>query len=286
VSTWKIDKPQRKDLEGPVKSLEVYLAKGKLNVVGADGPARVEVNKVGTRGVTVSLEDGVLSVRHDVRKGWLRSFGGPIWWFGFGWRRFHAEVTIAVPRDVAASLSLTSGTVVASGLSGGTSVDVVSGSITLMGLTSRVRAKTVSGSIAAMGVGGDLSMETISGEIILAEAAAESVHARTISGAITCDVDNPYASAIRLSTTSGAITTRVPRDADLDVHLSATSGRITSAFDEVRPAGMPGARSAHGRLGAGMGQLSAHAVSGNVSLLARPAADASDGDTDSAGADR
>lgn len=275
MNTWKIDKPQRQDVDGEVKRLEVWLAKGKLNVVGADGPARVEVNRVGTRGVTVSLIDGVLSVKHDIRKTWFNAFG-PIWWFGSGWRRYHAEVTIAVPRDVAANLSLTSGSVVASGMSGGTTVDVVSGSITLMGLTSRVRAKTVSGSIAAMGVGGDLSMETISGEIILAEAAAESVHARTISGAITCDVDNPYASSIRLSTTSGAITARVPSDADLDVQLSATSGRITSGFAEVRPTGMPGARSAHGRLGTGIGQLSAHAVSGHVSLLARPAAEAND----------
>src|SRR5207247_7095577 len=124
-----------------------------------------------------------------------------------------------------------------------------SGGITLMGLGSRVRAKTVSGSIEALGVGGDLNLETVSGEIILADSAAERVYARTISGAITCDVDNPYAIQIRLDTTSGEITTRVPVDADLDVSLSVTSGRISSGFPQVRPSGPPGARSASGRLG-------------------------------------
>jgi DUF4097 and DUF4098 domain-containing protein YvlB len=275
LATWMIDKPQRLTLDGEVTQLDVWFASGKLNVVGGDGPARIEVNRVGTRGIEVTLADGVLSIRHRVRHGklgWL----GPIWWFGLGQRRYYADISVAVPGQSAGSLKVVSGSVVATGLSGGTTVDVVSGGITLMGLASRVRAKTVSGSIQALGGGGDLSMETVSGEIILADAAADRVYARTISGAITCDVDNPYPAEIRLATTSGEITTRIPVDADLVVNLSATSGRISSGFPEVRPAGPPGARSAHGRLGSGAGQLSASAVSGNVSLLVRPTADFSD----------
>jgi len=126
-------------------------------------------------------------------------------------------------------------------------------------------------------VSGDLTMETVSGEIILADSSAQRVAARTISGAITCDVDNPFASEIRLDTTSGEITARVPEDADLAVDLNATSGRIASSFPQVQLGGRPGMRNARGKLGAGTGHLYAHAISGNVSLLARPAEDLSGG---------
>jgi DUF4097 and DUF4098 domain-containing protein YvlB len=115
----------------------------------------------------------------------------------------------------------------------------------------------------------------VSGEISLADSSAERLTARTISGAVTCDLDNPYAHEVRLDTTSGAITVRVPEDADLDVYLSATSGRVTSAFPQVRSSGTPGIRSARGRIGTGSGTLNAYAISGSVSLLARPTEDVS-----------
>jgi len=142
-----------------------------------------------------------------------------------------------------------------------------------MGLGGAVRAKTISGSIEAMGVEGDLGMETVSGEISLAESSAERVQARTISGSVTCDLDNPFTREVRLDTTSGEITVRVPEDADLEVSLNATSGRVTSAFPQVRAVGLPGIHSASGRIGSGSGTLKAYAVSGAVSLLARPATD-------------
>jgi Putative adhesin len=272
VSTTIIDSPRRLTLEGDVAQLDVWLAHGKLRVVGTDGPARIEVTKVGTRGLAVTHADGVLTIRHEKDKGWLR-WTGPFWWFMAGRRRYHAEVTVAAPPTTIGSLTVISGSTVVSGLRNGATVDVTSGSITLMGLGGTVRAKTISGSIEALGVGGDLNMQTVSGEISLADSSADRVYARTISGAVTCDLDNPFAREVRLDTTSGAITIRVPENADLDVSLSATSGRVTSGFREVRGSDVPGHKSAHGVIGSGSGTLSAHAVSGSVSLLARPIGD-------------
>jgi DUF4097 and DUF4098 domain-containing protein YvlB len=279
MATWEIESPQRIALDGEVGELSVWLAHGKLRVVGTDGPTRLEVTSVGAKGITVSLEDGTLSVRHRFNPSWWHKIG-PFWWFLSGRHRYHASITIAVPPTCTADLTLISGNVVASGLRRGGSVDVTSGSITLMGLGGRVRAKTVSGSIQAMGVAGDLRLETVSGEITLAESSADRVTARTISGSVTCDLDNPFAREVRLDTTSGGITVRVPEDADLQVSLNATSGRVISAFPQVRVTGMPGLRSASGRLGTGSGTLNAYAVSGSVSLLARPAADRDDASAD------
>jgi hypothetical protein len=267
MSAWLIDSPQRLALEDDVTQLEVWLTSGKLRVVGTEGPPRIEVTKVGRRGVRVTLDNGVLSVRHEVPQHFWAKLG-PFWWFLSGWRNYHAHLTIAVPPQVASELTMISGSVVASGLHHGVTVDVTSGSITLMGLGARVGAKTVSGSIQAMGVAGDLVLETVSGEITLGESSAERVLVRTISGSVTCDLNNPLASDVRLETTSGEITVRVPRDADLEVALGATSGRVTSAFPDVRTSNLPGVHSATGRIGSGTGTLNAHAVSGSVSLLA------------------
>ena len=269
MGTWLINSPQRMTLEGDVGQLDVWFAHGKVHVVGTEGPARLEVRKVGRKGINVSLADGVLSVRHPMRRPWW----GPFWWFFGGRRNYNADVIVAVPPTAAASLTVIAGSVVASGLRRGATVDVTSGSIRVMGLGGTVRTKTVSGSIEAMGVAGDLSMETVSGEISLAESPAERVRARTISGAVTCDLDNPFAHEVHINTTSGSITVRVPEDADLDVTLGATSGRVTSAFPQVRGGGLPGLHHANGRIGSGSGTLHAYAISGSVSLLARPVDD-------------
>jgi putative adhesin len=262
MPSWEIKQPHQMTLDGEVTKLDVCLAHGKVRLVATDASSRLDVARVGTRGVTVSLDEGVLSIRHDMR---ARKWLGPLWWFAVGMHRYDAHVTVSVPPTATGSLTVVSGSVVASGLRRGCVVDVVSGSVRLMGLGGSVRAKTVSGSIEAVGIAGDLRLETVSGEISLADSSAERISAQTISGAVTCDLDNPDARDITVNTISGEITVRVPADADLDVKLNATGGRIRSAFPEIS-----GVHSARGRLGSGAGRLRAQAVSGTVTLLSRP----------------
>jgi hypothetical protein len=277
MGNWLIDSPRRLTMDeaeragDKISQLDVWLVHGKVHVVGTDGPARIEVRRVGRKGLTVTHENGLLSVRHDAEKGWWSL--GALWLFSARRGNYDADVIIAVPPEVAASLTAIAGDIVVSGLRERSTVDVTSGSIAVMGLGGTVRAKTVSGSIEAVGVSGDLSMETVSGEISLAESSADRVHARTISGAVTCDLDNPYARDLHVDTVSGSITVRVPEDADLGVSLGAASGRVSSAFTQVPALNTMGAHVAKGRIGAGTGRLRAYAVSGSVSLLARPAAD-------------
>ena len=129
-------------------------------------------------------------------------------------------------------------------------------------------AKLTSGPVEALGVRGDLTLETVSGEVILADSAADRVRAQTVSGAITCDLDNPRRSEIRLTTISGSITVRVRADSDLAVQLNTASGRITSGFPQLRTSTFP-LPSSEGVLGAGEGKLWASATSGSIALLAR-----------------
>jgi hypothetical protein len=270
MAQWTVSGPQRLTLDEPVSRLDVRLISGRLNVVGTDGPARVEITEAGRKPLTVKCRNGTLSVLQEGPFKWP----GLTWWLGEITRRSRVDVSIAVPQETAANLRLIDGSAVISGLVRDSEVNVTSGRVTLLGTEGRVRAKLISGSLEALGVAGELVMETISGELVVADAALHRLRGNTIAGSITCDVDNPAGSEIRLATTSGDITVRVRADSDLAVDLHTTAGRITSAF-----AGLPiesgpfGIKDMRGVLGAGAGKLWVNSTSGSVSLLARPAAD-------------
>ncbi|SCG73495.1 DUF4097 family beta strand repeat-containing protein [Micromonospora humi] len=274
MASWTVDGPQRITLDEPVTRLDVRLVSGRLNVVGTDGPARVDVTRVSRRPLVVELRDGRLSVRHERFPRWP----GVLWWLGQLRRRFRAEVSVAVPAQALADLHLVDGALVASGLRRDTRVDVTSGQVTLMGLRGRTTAKVVSGPVEALGIGGELDLETVSGELILADSAPDRVRAHAVSGSITCDLDNPRGSEIKLSAISGSITVRVREDSDLSVHLHTTSGRITSGFPQICGGqhGFGAVKDSHGVLGGGAGKLWASATSGSIALLARPVPDADD----------
>jgi hypothetical protein len=266
MTTWTVEEPRRLSLDGPVDRLDVTLAAAKVNVVGGDGPARVEVTRIGRQPLIVEHEHGVLRIRHEKPPHW----SGMYWWLSMLGRQHHDEVSVAVPRQAFSALRVAAGSVVASGLRAGVDLHVTSGRITMLGLDGAIKAKVTSGSIEALGLAGDLTMDVTSGEMTMADSAARRVNANVISGTLTCDLDNPHGSDIRLQTISGEITVRIREDSDLEVHLQATSGRLSTNFTQLHPQGFTGMRSAHGRLGSGTGQLHATAVSGNIALLSRP----------------
>jgi hypothetical protein len=266
MTTWKIAEPERLALDGEVRELNVTLVGGRLNVVGADGPARVEVSAIGERPLMVHLDErGLLSIGHERLPKWP---GFLRWLIG---KRFTVDVSVVVPTAAPVDLTVVSGSVIASSLHGGATVEVTSGRITLLGIDGVVSAKVTSGSIEALTLGGDVDLESVSGEIVVADSTARRVHARSISGSVTCDLDNPsIGSDVRLDTVSGEITARVREDSDLEVHLNTVSGRVLNTFAGLDHAGRG---SVSGRIGTGTGRLAANATTGTISLLRRPVGD-------------
>ncbi|WP_433126974.1 DUF4097 family beta strand repeat-containing protein [Micromonospora sp. CA-240977] len=264
MAEWTVESPQRLTVDGPVTRLDVRLVSGRLNVVAADGPTRIDVSQVGRRPVLIEHADGRLSIRQERGRSW----SDVLRWFRMIHRYPRVDVSVAVPADVLADLGLVAGSVVASGLRRQTTVHVTAGQITLMGLRGNTTAHITSGPLEALGVRGDLTLQTVSGEVILADSAADRVRAQTVSGAITCDLDNPRRSEIQLTTISGSITVRVREDSDLAVQLQTAAGRITSGFPQVRASTFPQSHCA-GVIGAGDGKLWASATSGSIALLAR-----------------
>ncbi|GIH11978.1 DUF4097 family beta strand repeat-containing protein [Rugosimonospora africana] len=268
MATWTITEPRRLDITDDVVRLDVSLVAGRLSVVGTDGPARVEISTPGGLRLTVSADGGLLSVRHHVPRTWPGVLQ-PLWWW-INARKFAADVSIAVPYQTAAALKLGSGSVIVSTLHADLNVDCASGRTTLLGVDGRIKATVVSGPIEALGCAGEIALDTVSGEITLADTAARRLSAKTISGALTADLDNPpHDSQITLETMSGEITIRVREDSDLGVELAAVHGRVTSAFPDLQVKGEWGT-SVKGTIGAGTGRLRANAIGGNISLLCRP----------------
>jgi hypothetical protein len=266
MAAWKITEPARLALEDEVKDLKVHLVAGRVNVVGADGPARVEVASIGDRPLHVTLEGGVLTIAHDFPKKWR----GILWWLLGG--QFKVDISVVVPPHAAVGLNVVSGTVIASSLRNGAQAEVTSGRITLLGIDGKVAGKVLSGSIEALTLGGEVDLETVSGEIVVADSTARRVYGRTISGSITCDLDNPPLDTdVRLDTVSGEITARVREDSDLRVTLNAVSGHVVNAFSELD---QHSRNTVTGRLGLGTGgHLAASATSGTIALLRRPVDD-------------
>jgi hypothetical protein len=266
MGSWTVDQPGQVTIEEPVERLDVNLISGRINIVADDGPTRVEVTRVGSEPLVVEVDGGRMRIGLRNRPRWP----GLAWWLGQIGRRYRADVSIAISSRVAVDVQLISGAVVASGLRENTRVGLTSGRVTLMGLGGRTAAKLVSGPVEALGVAGELTLETVSGELILADSVAQRVFAKTVSGSITCDLDNPRDSEIRLGTTSGAVTVRIREDSDLAVDLHTRSGEITSAFSGVRGRNRHGPNTSQGLIGAGTGKLWAETVSGSIALLARP----------------
>ncbi|MFJ1992724.1 DUF4097 family beta strand repeat-containing protein [Streptomyces asiaticus] len=276
-SQWSINAPQKLTLDDPVSALDVQIAGGTVNVVGAaPGPARLEVSEIDGPPLKVTHIDGTLSVGYDdlPRKGFRK-------WLGHYTRTAH--VTLTVPVGTSATVGVVGGSAVVSGLSGRAELHGVSGDFTLLGLTGPVRADTVSGRVEAQAVTGDLRFHSVSGDLTVIEGSGPSVRAESVSGDMVLDLaPAPKCSDIRLTTVSGEIAIRLPHPTDAEVEANTASGSVSNGFDDLRVTGQWGAKRITGRLGTGNGTLKATTVSGAIALLRRPPSeDDTDTDTDS-----
>ncbi|MFD9814356.1 DUF4097 domain-containing protein [Streptomyces sp. NPDC059080] len=272
--------PRTLEIDEPVRALEIRVCGGAVNVVGSaeEGPARVEIGEVTGEPLTVSLEDGTLSIGYD----------NPPWkgpWkelFTFlqrkAWREHGAVVSVTVPASARVEVGVVGAAAVVTGIAGPTRVRTVSGDSTLVGLTGEVRAETISGRVEAQGVTGGLRFHSVSGDLTVLDGGAATVHADSVSGDMVLDLDPSDRGAdIQLTSVSGEVAIRLPEPADTRVEAGTTSGTVSNAFDTLRVGGRWGAKNISGTLGSGTGRLKATTVSGGLALLRRPVFETGDG---------
>ncbi|AZS74111.1 hypothetical protein DDE74_26990 [Streptomyces lydicus] len=263
-----VAEPRTLEISDPLDALHVRVVGGTVNVVGTSdsGPARVEISELHGPPLTVSCDDGTLSIAYEDLpwKGFLKFLDRK------GWNR-SAVISVTVPAATRVEVGVVGAGAVISGISGRTDVRGVSGDSTLVGLTGRVRADTVSGNVEVQSVTGDLRFHSVSGDLTVIDGAGGTVRADSVSGDMVLDLDPAQGADIALTTVSGEVAIRLPDPADAKVEANTASGTVSNAFDDLRVTGQWGAKKITGALGAGTGTLKVTTVSGGLALLRRPA---------------
>ena len=263
MGTWTLDHPDKLTFD-EVRRVLVKTVEGSVSVVGRDDQPTLELSELSGEPLRVQHDGGTLTI--DYERPWRP---WPLAWLSGGVQRRKAVLTLAVPRDCRVELKVVSASLMVGGLRAPVDAHTVSGEITLTGLRGPVEAESVSGPVQASGVTGDLSARTVSGDLTVAEGGGGSVRAKTVSGAVTIDLQASGDRDINLTSVSGDLTVRLPETSDLQVKLQSTSGQVSSAFEQLERDRAPGRYMARGRLGAGTGRLRAASTSGHVALLRR-----------------
>ncbi|GGX05158.1 DUF4097 family beta strand repeat-containing protein [Streptomyces chryseus] len=271
--TWTVAEPRKLTFEDPVTALSVRIVNGTVNVVGVEeGPARLEVSALDGPPLTVTHEDGTLTVTYEDLpwKGFLQ------WLDPMGPQR-SAVVSLAVPAGSSVALGVIGAGAVVSRIAGRTDVRGVTGDITLVGLSGAVRADTVKGGVEAQGLTGDLRFHSVSGDLTVVDGSGSSVRADSVSGDMVVDVDPAgKPTDIALTSVSGEVAIRLPHPADATVEANTATGSVSNAFEDLRVTGQWGAKRITGTLGTGSGRLRATTLSGSIALLRRPPAGGDD----------
>jgi hypothetical protein len=266
MAQWTVERPTVIDIDEAVERLDVRLVAGHVDVVAIDdaGKARVEVTQVEDEPLIVSVEAGVLTIRHE-RVSW----DGILGWLRRSVERRRAVVAVAVPVTSAARIGVVSASAVVAGIDGPVTVRCVSGDIVLDEVRGQVEAESVSGDIEGRGLGGRLTFRTVSGGLTVVDGRSGSVTAKTVSGDVALDLHPPRDADIDVTTVSGDVTVRLPGDAGLRVEVASTSGDLASAFDGLEVDKKPGTNKLSGSVGDGAGALHGRTVSGRIALLSR-----------------
>ncbi|MER5635692.1 DUF4097 family beta strand repeat-containing protein [Kitasatospora sp. NPDC002227] len=275
MTQWTVNGPEKITLDEPVGTLHVRVLGGEVNVVAAEGPARLEVTELEGDPLLVSLEQGVLTVAYK-ELGWeklsdtLGSVGAVKALFATLRKKNTAHVSLTVPAGTEVKIGSASADVTVSGVSGRVGVIGASGETTLVGLSGRIDANTVSGNVDAQSVSGELRVNSVSGNLTVVAGTADRVQAKSVSGSVTLDLDVRTVAEITVGTVSGPVGIRLPSLADTKVELGTTSGDLSSTFEELTVNSTWGAKRLAGELGSGSGKLQVTTVSGPVTVLRRP----------------
>ncbi|GAA1264748.1 DUF4097 family beta strand repeat-containing protein [Kitasatospora nipponensis] len=275
MNQWTVGEADKITFDEAPSALQVRIIGGAVNVVAAEGPARLEVTELEGEPLHVTLTDGVLTVTYP-NLSWndfgerFRSLDSVKSFVASLRRKRRAVVSLTVPAPTEVRIGAVTADTTVSGVRGAVSVHGVAGYTTLAGLDGAVEAKSVSGNIDAESVAGELKLHSVSGELTVLAGSTAKLRANTVSGAVTLDLAGRTPADVKVNTVSGDVAVRLPQPADTTVEAGSTNGQFSTAFDELTVTGTWGAKKLGGTLGEGTGRLQVTTVSGAISVLRRP----------------
>ena len=253
------------DLED-VRKLKVGLIGGQIDVVAHDEPGvRIEVHAVTIKDLRIEASGDVVEIDHPQLR-WdnflevFRNFStsGP-----------KAEISVAVPRQIALTLGVVSASALVSGLETDARLNTVSGDIIVDGITGDLSANAVSGDVQIRGLTGTLNANSVSGEVA-ATGSIRKATIDTVSGNMLVD-STGRVDAVSLNTVSGDATARIDEGPPATFVLRSVSGRLTVDGIKRSTSGPSNYVDSVGELSGSFVDVRANSVSGDVTVLRRAA---------------
>jgi hypothetical protein len=255
-----------------IRKVKVGLVGGQVDVIAHDEPGvRIEVHAVTLKELRIEAQDGAVEIDHAQLRwdNFLTSFRN----FGSGGPQ--AEISIAVPRDIALNLGVVSASALVAGLESGAKLSTVSGDVIVDGLTGDVTVNSVSGDVQMRSLTGTLTANAVSGDIT-AVGTIRTAFVDTVNGAVLVDSTGPTQS-VSFNTISGAATVRLDDGVPAKYALRTVSGKLRVDGVERSESGIGSSYTGTaGELSSSFADVRANTVSGDVTVLRRAAITAGD----------
>lgn len=252
-----------------VRTLKVGLIGGQIDVIAHDEPgARIEVHGVTIKDLRIAIVDDTVEIDHPQLRwdNFLEVFRN----FGDGGPK--AEISVAVPRSVALTLGVVSASALVSGLRTDARLNTVSGDIIVDGLEGDLTVNAVSGDVQVRELVGALSANSVSGDVAATGTIGKAA-IDTVSGSMLIDsVGDVH--AVNLNTVSGSSTIRLDEGFPANYAIRSVSGRVR--LDGVVQSGKGMGPTTNfsgsvGELSGSFADVRVNSVSGEVTVLRRPA---------------
>jgi hypothetical protein len=256
-----------------VRKLKIGLVGGQIDVIAHDEPGvRIEVHAVTIKDLRIEASGDLVEIDHPQLR-WdnflevFRNFGvsGP-----------KAEISVAVPRDIALTLGVVSASALVSGLRSDAKLNTVSGDIIADGITGDVSVNAVSGDVNIRGLNGTLNANSVSGDVA-ATGSLRKATIDTVSGAVLVDTTGD-AQGVSLNSVSANATIRLDEGLPANYAIRTVGGRVQ--VDGIVRSGQGSITTNYtgsiGELSGSFVDVRANSVSGDVTVLRRAAIAASD----------
>ncbi|GAA3751667.1 DUF4097 family beta strand repeat-containing protein [Microbacterium kribbense] len=257
-----------------VRKLKVALIGGQIDVVAHDEPgARIEVHSVTVKDLRVEVTDDVVEIDHPQLRwdNFLDVFRN----FGSGGAK--AEISVAVPRDVALNLGVVSASALVTGIRHDAKLNTVSGDIIVDSLTGDIAVNAVSGDVQIRDLVGSLTANSVSGDVF-ATGSIRRASIDTVSGGMLVDSTGDV-HQIALNTVSGNSTVRLDDGLAANYVARSVSGRVQ--IDGTTWSGRGTGPTTNytgstGELSGSFADVRVNSVSGDLTVLRRPVPVAAD----------
>ena len=209
----------------------------------------------------------------------------------FGHEEHDANLTLKIPKGARISAETVSADITVAGVLGEQRLETVSGEIrtqsydvpvklntvsgdgTIAGSGGKasVSVETISGTIAVSGVRGSYDGEAVSGTLTIDLAAAERLHAKSISGDVDARAELMPAARVEMETVSGTVGLTIKRPVNAEFDLESFSGDIDNCFGkEARDKNRygPGSELSFTQ-GNGSARVSINSLSGDIKVCER-----------------